>query len=581
MAEPPTKVKKVQPCVGVMPGLKHLFLSLAVAAGMAPSASWSITEAEAARFLTQATFGPTPSEVKHLQAIGYEAWIDEQLAMPAVGPNHQEYWDQRHQAIIAKKPGSRAGPGELVHSFWAHALTGPDQLRQRMAFALSEIFVVSWADNCVDNNSRGASNYLDILDKHAFDQYRTLLEAVTLHPVMGCYLSHLKNQREDESTGRVPDENFARELMQLFSIGLYQLNSDGSNQLDANGHPIETYSPQDISGLAKVMTGWSWDCSTWPSDTCFIWGDPTNDGASTGQQYVSAMKPYAKYHSRSEKQFLGIRIAPQPFWPDATGDLQIALDKLASHPNVGPFIGRQLIQRFITSNPSSTYVARVTAAFDRSGGSLGQTMKAILLDPEARDANQARYNPRFGKVREPILKLSAMLRGIGVKSKTGRFLMPVTDDAGTSLNQAPLKAPTVFNFFRPGYVPPGSEAAKQGMVAPELQLVQETSVAGYVNFMRDVQFAGLGAYGFDNTERESDVQLAFNVDPDSDWLRLTAAPNELVEALNQRLMYDSMPDKLRTEIVNAVKAIPPEMKLVRVRSAVLLTVASPSFQVQK
>lgn len=564
-----------------MPGLKQLLLSLAVAAGMAPTVSWSITEAEAARFLTQATFGPTPGEVSHLQAVGYEAWIDEQLALPISGSSHQDYWDERHKAIVGKQPSSRAGPGELVHSFWAHALTGPDQLRQRMAFALSQIFVVSWADNCVDNNSRGASNYLDMLDTHAFGPYRQLLEAVTLHPVMGCYLSHLKNQREDESTGRVPDENFARELMQLFSIGIYELNPDGSNRLGTNGRPIETYSPQDISGLAKVMTGWSWDCSTWPSDTCFIWGDPTPDGASTGMQYVSAMKPYAKYHSRSEKQFLGIRIAPQPLWPDATGDLQIALDKLASHPNVGPFIGRQLIQRFVTSNPSSAYVSRVTAAFDRSGGSLGQTIKAILLDPEARDANQARYNPRFGKVREPILKLSAMLRGIGVRSKTGSFLIPVTDDAGTSLNQAPLKAPTVFNFFRPGYVPPGSEVARQGMIAPELQLVQEASVAGYVNFMRDVQFAGLGAYGFDNTERESDVQLAFNIEADSDWLRLAANPNELVEALNQRLMYDTMPDKLRTEIVSAVKAISPEQKVVRVRAAILLTVASPSFQVQK
>ena len=564
-----------------MLGLKQLLLSLAVTAGMAPTVSWSITEAEAARFLTQATFGPTPGEVSHLQAVGYEAWIDEQLALPISGSSHQDYWDERHKAIVGKQPSSRAGPGELVHSFWAHALTGPDQLRQRIAFALSQIFVVSWADNCVDNNSRGASNYLDMLDTHAFGPYRQLLEAVTLHPVMGCYLSHLKNQREDESTGRVPDENFARELMQLFSIGLYELNPDGSNRLGTNGRPIETYSPQDISGLAKVMTGWSWDCSTWPSDTCFMWGDPTPDGASTGRQYVSAMRPYAKYHSRSEKQFLGIRIAPQPLWPDATGDLQIALDKLASHPNVGPFIGRQLIQRFVTSNPSSAYISRVTAAFDRSGGSLGQTIKAILLDPEARDANQARYNPRFGKVREPILKLSAMLRGIGVRSKTGSFLIPVTDDAGTSLNQAPLKAPTVFNFFRPGYVPPGSEVARQGMIAPELQLVQETSVAGYVNFMRDVQFAGLGAYGFDNTERESDVQLAFNIEADSDWLRLAANPNELVEALNQRLMYDTMPDKLRTEIVSAVKAISPEQKVVRVRAAILLTVASPSFQVQK
>lgn len=564
-----------------MRGLKRLLLHVAVVAGMAPAASWSITETEAARFLTQATFGPTPADIKRVQALGMAAWIDEQLAMPTPVRTHQAYWDARHQAIIANRPGSRAGPGELVHSFWAHALTGPDQLRQRVAFALSEIFVVSWADNCVDNNSRGAANYLDMLGSHAFGSYRALLENVTLHPVMGCYLSHLKNQREDEATGRVPDENFAREVMQLFSIGLYELRPDGSMQLDAFGRPIETYTPQDISGLAKVMTGWSWDCSTWPSDTCFTWGDATTDGASTGKQYVSAMKPYAKHHSRSEKRFLGLRIEPQPFWPDAAGDLKLALDRLANHPNVGPFIGRQLIQRFITSNPSQAYVERVALAFKGSGGSIGQTIKAILMAPEARDANAALYNPKFGKVREPVLKLSAMLRGMGVKSKTGSYLIPITDDAGTSLNQAPLKAPSVFNFFRPGYVPPGSEAAAQNMVAPELQLVHETSVAGYINFMRDIQFAGLGAYGYNNTERESDVQLDFNVSPDSEWLRWADDPIQLVEALNRRLMYGTMPAKLKTEIIGAVKAIPPTSKVVRVRAATLLTVASPAFQVQK
>lgn len=552
-----------------------------------------ITESEAARFLTQATFGPTPAEVHHLQAIGYEAWLDEQFAMPLPAQSHQAYWDWRHKAIIEAHPGQRAGPTELIQSFWAHALAGPDQLRQRMAFALSEIFVVSWADTCADNNSRGTSSYLDMLGRHAFDRYRALIEDVTLHPVMGCYLSHLRNQREDDSSGRVPDENYARELMQLFSIGLYELNVDGSLRLDVTGQPIETYSAADVSGLSKVMTGWSWNCPTWPSDACFLWGQGTNDGASTALQYVTNMRPYVKFHSRSEKAFLGHRIPAQPFFPDPEGDMKTALDALAAHPNVGPFLGKQLIQRFVTSNPSPQYVKRVATALDTSSGSLKATIKAVLLDPEARNTPAALQSNTFGKVREPILRLSAMFRGIGIRSRSGSYLLPTTDDPGLALNQSPMKAPSVFNFFRPGYVPPGSASATLNLVAPEMQLVHETSVAGYVNFMRDIQFAGLGAYGYDNEEKSSDVQLEFNLNPNSEWLQFAQYPEQLADQLNRRLMYGSMPQRLRTEIIGTIGSIdfrlgptPPQEQVqstlrTRVRAAILLTVSSPSFQVQK
>ncbi len=579
-------------------GLKHsamaAWAAIALMIAPAPDARGAtISEADAARFLTQATFGPTPADVARVQALGYAGWLDEQFAMPQQAPSHQSYWDMRHAAIIAVNPKSRAGPGELVHSFWAHALNGQDQLRQRVAFALSEIFVVSWADNCADNNSRGASSYLDMLGREAFGKYRGLIESVSLHPVMGCYLSHLRNQREDDSTGRVPDENFARELMQLFSIGLYELNPDGSLSLDSMGRPTETYGPLDISGLAKVMTGWSWNCPTWPSDACFLWGEGTNDGASTARQYVSNMKPYVKFHSRSEKQFLGKRIASQPFFPDPEGDLRIALDTIANHPNVGPFLGRQLIQRLVTSNPSPPYIARVAAAFQQSQGSLQSTIRAILLDPEARNTASAQASPTYGKVREPILRLSALFRGIGATSKTGSYLLPATDDPGKSLNQAPLKAPSVFNFFRPGYVPPGSATAAQGLVAPEMQLLHETSAAGYVNFIRDLLFAGLGAWGYDNTERVNDVQLDFNLNAEHPLLKQADQPTELVETLNQRLMYGTMPYRLRSEIVKTIGSIdfrlPPntteaqvrDTRMTRLRSAILLTMASPSFIVQK
>ena len=555
-------------------------------------AAANISEADAARFLTQATFGPTPNDIAHVQRIGYEAWIDEQLKLPLPALSHQAYWDSRHRAIIARNPGSRAGPGEVVHSFWAHALAGPDQLRQRMAFALSEIFVISWADNCIDNAARGAASYLDLLGKHAFGAYRDAIEAITLHPAMGCYLSHLKNQKEDESTGRMPDENYARELMQLFSIGLYEMNMNGSIKLDAKGQPIETYSASDVSGLAKVMTGWSWDCQTWPSNQCFVNGDSTTDGASTAMQYVRSMKPYQQFHSTTEKRFLGVVIPAQPIWPNPESNLKQALDTIAAHPNVAPFLSKQLIQRFVTSNPSSAYVERIALVYLRSQGNFGQTLKAILLDEEARSPTVIN-SETFGKVREPILRLSAVMRAIGVQSRTGRYLLPVTDDPGRSLGQAPLKAPSVFNFFRPGYVPPNTETARARLVAPEMQLMHETSVAGYVNFIRDILFAGIGAHGFENTETTSDVHFSFNLDENDPWLRLADQPGSLVARLNRLLTYDTLPSHVTSRITSALSSIdyktsaPPsyqqvrDTRLTRLRSAILMVASSPTFLVQR
>lgn len=550
------------------------------------------TRQEAARFLTQATFGPTEADIDHLMAIGYEAWLNEQFEAPAPTLSHQAYWEMRNAALNTANPGHGAGADELVHSFWAHALAGPDQLRQRLAFALSEIFVVSWADSCGADNIRGVASYLDMLGRQAFGSYRSLLESVTLHPVMGCYLSHLRNQKEDPTTGRVPDENFAREIMQLFSIGLYELQPDGSLKLGSNGQPVETYSADDIAGLAKVFTGWSWDCPTWPQEGCFLWGEGRSDGSATGRQFVNNMRPYSRYHSSSEKRFLGVTIEASTFFPSPEGDLNVALNTLARHPNVGPFIGRQLIQRLVTSNPSKAYVQRVAAAFNQSGGSMRELVRAVLLDPEARNTTAALSSTNFGKVREPILKLSAVLRGVGVHSDTGYYLVSPTQEPATALNQAPMRSPSVFNFFRPGFVPSNSATANAGLVAPEMQLVHETSVAGYATFMSNIMFAGLGAYGFGNGTR-GDVQFNFNLDPNDAWLKLSDQPTALVNQLSERLMYGAMPDALKAEIVKAVSAVDFRVPgattaeqirstaLTRVRGAVLLTAVSPEFQVQK
>ena len=541
---------------------------------------------EATRFLTQATFGPTQAEVEHVMAVGYQAWLNEQFDLPMPSLSHTAAWDASNLAIMAVDAGQRASSGEVTSSFWRQAVTSPDQLRQRVAFALSEIFVVSTIDSCGGNGySRGAAGYLDMLDRQAFGSYRELLRSVTLHPVMGCYLTYFQNQKEDLATGRIPDENFAREVMQLFSIGLYQLNADGSLKLDASQQAVEVYTASDVSGLAKVFTGWSLNCAEGLTASCFF------SNPSWPEQFVSNMQGFASYHSTSEKRFLGTTVpASSPSSPEA--DLNRALDTLSAHPNVGPFIGQQLIQRLVTSNPSPAYVGRVAAAFKASGGRLGAMVSAILLDPEARDMS-AVSSASFGKVREPILRFSALLRAFDARSASGQFLITTTSDPGDSLGQSALSAPSVFNFFRPGYLKPGSTSAVAGLVTPELQIATETSAAGYVNFMTRFLWSGTGRNGMDNRAAKADVQLDYNLNPGSPWLAMTDKPAELVEELNQRLMYGTMPSALKTEIVQAITALDFKSQLMattqeiidtrqhRLWSALLLTVASPEFQVQK
>lgn len=554
--------------------------------GNGSSATAPITRQQATRFLTQATFGPTQAEVNHLMAVGYQAWLDEQFSAPMSSTSHVAAWDAANVAIMAVDGGQRASRGEVVSSFWRQAVTSPDQLRQRVAFALSEIFVVSIADSCGDNSySRGAAGYLDMLGRQGFSKFRDLLESVTLHPIMGCYLSLIQNQKEDVETGRVPDENFAREIMQLFSIGLYQLNLDGSIKLDANQQPLETYGAADVSGLAKVFTGWSWSCAQGLTAQCFF------SSPSWSEQYVTNMRGFGLYHSASEKRFLNA-VVPSSLFATPQSDLDVALDTLSSHPNVGPFIGKQLIQKLVTSNPSPAYVARVATAFNASGGSLRAAVSAILLDPEARDM-KALSSQTFGKVREPILRFSALLRAFDARSASGMYLISSTDDPGLFLGQSALSSPSVFNFFRPGYAKPGSRSAAANLVTPELQIATETSAAGYVNFMTRFIWNGAGRNGFDNKTLKADVQLGFNVNPASPLFALADQPAALVEEINQRLMYGAMPTALKSEIRQAItaldfKATPvataqqiTETRKYRLWSALLLTMASPEFQVQK
>ena len=532
------------------------------------------TASEAARFLTQATFGPTDASISAVRSSGYAEWIDQQIAMP-VQSSHLAWIDSR---VPAGASVASITPNDVYYTFWQQAVESPDQLRQRVKLALSEIFVISLVDANVEE--RGVAAYYDMLGANAFGNFRTLLEQVSLHPQMGVYLTWMANQKEDAV--RHPDENYAREVMQLMTIGLYQLNPNGTRRLDGAGSPIPTYTADDIAGLAKVFTGYSWYSPT-----------PTNNGTFFGRNRAAdaatrSMIPYPAYHSVSAKTFLGTTIpASTVATANPAGDLKIALDTLANHPNVGPFISKQLIQRLVTSNPSPAYVARVSAVFGDNGrgvrGDMGAVIKAILLDPEARTAPAA-GDANYGKLREPVVRLANWMRAFGATSQSGNWFIGSTS-ANTSLSQSALTSPSVFNFFRPGYSPPNTKMGAQGLTAPEFQIVDEVSVAGYLNTMQSAIDTGIGNTVAGATGR--DVRANYSAE-----VALASDVNALVDRMSLLLTSGQMSPSLRGKIVAAVSAVPipggtataaqvNTARLNRVKLAIFMTMASPEYLVQR
>lgn len=496
----------------------------------APQPTLPPTASEAARFLTQATFGATDDSIAAVRSQGYGDWIDQQLVMPVSG-SHVDFMTARRALPGAPNPSVN----EFYGSFWQQAVTAPDQLRQRVKLALSEIFVISVTDTHVDE--LGAASFYDMLGANAFGNFRTLLEQVTLHPMMGTYLTWLANQKEDPTTGRHPDENYAREVMQLMTIGVTKLNNDGTPQVDQTGARIATYSAEDITDLAKVFTGYSW-YSPNPTNSTFLGGnrDATAD--------LRSMIPYPNFHSISAKTFLGKTI-PASNVSDPAGDLKIALDTLFNHPNVGPFISRQLIQRLVTSNPSPAYVNRVATVFNNNGkgvrGDMAAVVKAILTDPDARNVSAAIADPNYGKLREPVVRMANWMRAFNTQSKTGGWLLASTS-ANTSLSESVLTSPSVFNFFRPGYSPPATKVGNLGYVAPEFQIVDEVSVAGYLNTMQNAINNGVGTSSDIATTYPNEVAVAND-------------PNALADRVGLLLLNGQMSDALRTRIVAALTAV--------------------------
>jgi len=522
------------------------------------------------RFLSQAGFGGSGAEIDRTQRIGFPAWIDEQFSRPQ--DRHQAYFDSQVEAAIAAGQSTNQ-PNWVYESFWRTAVAGEDPLRHRIAFALSQIFVVSLADGTVGQYPRGVASYLDMLGRNAFGNFRTLLQDVTLHPMMGLYLSHLRNQKEDPSRGRVPDENFAREVMQLFTIGLHELNLDGTVKLDSRNEPVETYTNEDVSGLARVFTGWSW-AGPDKSDSRFF------GGSAWADREVRPMQSYPKYHSTTAKRFLGT-VVPEQATADPEASLRAALDRLFAHPNVGPFIGRQLIQRLVTSNPSPAYVARVASAFNDNGsgmrGDMKAVIRAVLLDPDARSPLPGAAD--YGKLREPVLRIAHWLRAFGARSASGRFLVGNTDNPNTSLGQTAMRAPSVFNFYRPGYVPPNTDIAAAGLVAPEMQITHESSIAGYLNTLRSAISGGFGSGS------PRDVQPDYG-----EVIGLADRPDALVDRIGAMLIAGDMSPDLRAQVIDAVGSVAVSTanaqsaataRLNRVKLAIFLVMASPDYLVQK
>lgn len=522
------------------------------------------------RFLAQATFGPSPSALAELRPLlqNYSLWIEREAAKPVTSAGALLDAARAAAQITTSDTGTNRRARNQV------MLTAPDQLRQRMAYALSQIMVISDGDSNVANGQDGSSSYYDMLARNALGNFRTLLMDVTRHPMMGRYLSHYKNRKANTASGTRPDENYAREVMQLFSIGLYQLTSNGNYVTDGSGRPLETYTNDDITEFARVFTGFT-DESANNTGT----GTGRADFPSAAQNYTAPMRLWEPQHDTGAKRLLqypGARKASLPANQSGLQDVQDAIDNLVEHPSTAPFISRLLIQRLVTSNPSDGYVGRVAAVFANNGngtrGDLLAVTKAILLDPEARSTSFI-ADPEHGKLREPFLRVAHLLRAF-------RFALASTgtlpyDFGGTitqnTIGHYPLSAPSVFNFYSPDYEPPGP-IGSAGLVGPEFQILNSVFAITLPNAVNTLITSGAGQFRLDLAEQET----------------LAGTPTALLDNLNLLLTHGTMSAETRAAILAAVNGITPAMvpassnlNQQRARLAVYLVALSPDFAVLK
>ena len=554
----------------------------AVAASPAPG-SVPITDEDAARFLLQAQFSASDADIAAVRSKGYAAYLGEQMRAPA-SPSGLDWLDARGYAVVdnTTRYYDFSYPGD--HMIWNQLMTSSDAVRKRLALALSEFFVVSLTGLDFAWRSHGIAAWWDVLVGNATGNYRTLLERVTLNAAMGYYLNTKGNMKENVATGRAPDENYGREVMQLFTIGLSQLNLDGTDKLDASGKKIDSYTQSDVSSIARMFTGWDVD-NTQNVNTL----EPIQNRTVPNTAYTRLpMRLTAANHSTIAASFLGTTVAAGT---DGVTALKTALDTLFNHPNVGPFFGRQMIQRLVTSNPSPAYVARVATVFNNNGsgvrGDLAAVFSAVLLDDEARGPSGLTQNG-FGKLREPMLRLVQWGRTFGIASARSSWKIGDLSNPATQLGQTPLRSPSVFNFFRPGYVPPSTALSASQTPAPEFQLVNESSVSGYLNYLQGVIRNGIYVNAPDAPNSTSNTTNGFDITASyTAELTLVLDAAALVKRLGLLLCAGQLSSATQSLIVNALNATPvtatstDNVRRDRVAAAVLLVMASSEYLIQK
>ena len=499
---------------------------------------------DAALILDTGTFGARYSDVESVAESGVDAWLDQQFSMPI----------SLHEPIV-RRYGAQYGfnnqdspiPIGLFRrfAFFENALTAPDQLRQVTAYALTQLFVVSQT-GVLGNNPLGLSNYYDTLLVHSFGNYRDLLRAVTLHPAMGFYLSHVNNAKTDPNANTFPDENYAREVMQLFTIGLYELNADGTRKLDADGRPIPTYDNTDIREFSKIFTG-----------LAYAGADGLEPQFGRNRAVLhTPMVMFDNFHEPGEKYLLNGFVVPD----GQTGiqDIDDAVDNLFNHPNVGPFVGKQLIQRLVSSNPSPEYVSRISAVFADNGdgvrGDMQAVIRAILTDPEVANAS---------RVREPFRRFLAANRALNAMPSEGSDIGATGLPAKNATGQMVLTAPSVFNFYSPFYRPQGG----QGLISPEMQITTEDTIVGITNLMAQVFYSDRPMY---NHSQLPEMRLDL-----ASMVSLADNKEELLLRIERLFFAGTMSEHTRSVISGAFDEAAGSTPTDRVKLVLYLALTSP------
>ncbi len=530
----------------------------------APTAQ--VTRPQAARFLQQASFGATLAEIDRVQSLGFSAWIDDQLTNQAP-TYHRPVMEEMLRDLRGPRLNARYSYNDLnlngnntPTAFARAAIRGNDQLRQRVAFALSQILVTSKRDGNLENRTIGMTDYYDIFVRHGLGNYRDVLREVTRHPAMGRYLSHIGNQKARPEINQFPDENYARELMQLFTIGLWELNPDGTRKA-VNGNFIPTYDNGDITELARVFTGFWFGGSYWNREN----GD---------ESYTVPMSILPEKHDFGAKLLLGMQQIPARAETEANAqrDVDDALDFLLNHPNTAPFISRQLIQYLVTSNPSPAYVARIAAVFANNGngtrGDLAAVVKAILLDPEARDVRWSIGSTSFGRLKDPVHRAMAIARIGNLARHTDLHWWDWGGFYDSAL-QSPGNAPSVFNFYRPDYRAPGL-LSQNRLAGSAFQITNSSTSISFVNQLWNNTIDGLSMW---NT---------YSYNPDyKEFLEVAGNPAQLIDRANLLLCGGSMTAATRANLVTMLSQVPANDLLQRVQLTIFVSSTCPEGAIQR